>query len=263
MTEPNWKPRSGAIDVAVIDEVAVVTMNRPEKLNALTADMRQDIAAAVRCFGDGSRARGIVLTGAGRAFSAGEDLSAVVEDAGGDIEAAIELFHDITRAVLSTRVPTVAALNGLAVGGAAEMTLCFDARLGSPEAEIFMPENAIGLTISNASSYLLFRLMRAPDALRLVLDSQRIDGRTAIALGLLDEIVDDQSVVDAAISLVRRWDKPGSATMAHLELLRPPLDDVEAAFRRETAAGRAMWRSGAMETGIRRVWGSTAGDGRA
>ena len=254
MTEPNWTSRSGAVDVAVTDDVAVVTIDRPQKLNALTTEMRRDVAAAVRRFGDGRRARGIVLTGAGRAFCAGEDLAEVVDRTA--VDAAIELFHDITRAVLSTRVPTVAALNGLAVGGGAEITFCFDARIGSPEAELFLPENGLGLTISNASSILLPRLLRAGDAMRLVLDARRVDARAAVAIGLLDEIVEEGAVVDAAIALVRRWTEPGSATAAHLELLRPSLEEVEAAFRRETDAGRALWRSGAMEAGVRRFWAS-------
>ncbi|MFD0467518.1 enoyl-CoA hydratase/isomerase family protein [Nonomuraea thailandensis] len=141
------------IDVTVRDEVALITLARPDKLNALTAAMRADLAAAVREHGTGTRGvRGIVVTGAGRAFSAGEDINQAV---GRSLVEEVELFHDMTRAVLETRVPVVAAVNGLAVGGAAEWTLCFDARLGTPAAEYFFPENHIGLSVSNAASYLL------------------------------------------------------------------------------------------------------------
>src|SRR5262249_60482471 len=80
----------------------------------------------------------------------------------GGLIADVELFHDITRAALETELPVVGALNGIAVGGACEMTLCFDARIGTPAAEFFLPENSIGLTISNASSLLLPRLVRHP-----------------------------------------------------------------------------------------------------
>ena len=112
--------------------------------------MRRELAAILRHFGDGHLVRGIVVTGTGRAFSAGLDLEEAAELPPGGLIAAVEMFHDITRAALQTRVPVVAALNGIAVGGAGEMTLCFDARLGTPAAEYFLPENNIGLTISNA-----------------------------------------------------------------------------------------------------------------
>lgn len=104
------------IEITERDEVALITLARPEKLNALTAQMRRDLAAAVRGHGDGKSVKGIVVTGTGRAFSAGEDLR---EAAGKSLLEEVELFHDMTRAVLETRVPVVAAVNGMAVGGAA------------------------------------------------------------------------------------------------------------------------------------------------
>lgn len=243
-------PTSEYIDVDIREDVAVVTMQRPDKLNALTASMRRELAAVIRDFGTGERARGIVLTGAGRAFSAGEDLhEAAGQPAGGLLEE-VELFHDITRAVLQTRVPVVGAINGIAVGGACEVTLCLDVRIGSPRAEFFLPENTLGLTISNASSILLPRLVGGARALRLVLDTDRLGAERALALGLLDEIVDEP--VDAAVRLVHRWTQPGTATAVHLALLRPRLDLVEQAFARETEAARSVDESGIAKAGIRR-----------
>ena len=149
-----------------------------------------------------------MVTGTGRAFSAGLDLKEAPDLPPDGLIADVELFHDITRAALQTRIPVVAALNGIAVGGACEMTLCFDARLGTPAAEYFLPENNIGLTISNASSILLPRLVGSR-AMRLVLESVRIGAADALAIGLLDEIVDPDGLVEAAIGLVHRWTRPG------------------------------------------------------
>ncbi|WP_043621081.1 enoyl-CoA hydratase/isomerase family protein [Nonomuraea candida] len=232
------------IDVTVRDEVAVITLARPDKLNALTAAMRVDLAAAVR--EHGASARGIVVTGTGRAFSAGEDLR---EAAGRSLVAEVASFHDMTRAVLETRVPVVAAVNGLAVGGAAEWTLCFDARLGTPSAEYFLPENRIGLSISNASSYLLPRLLGGR-ALRLVLDAARLSAADALDVGLLDEIVAPEELVEAAIARVRRWTAPGAATAVHLALLRPPPAEVERAFQAETEAAERVEASGIAQAGM-------------
>lgn len=234
------------IDVSVRDEVAVVTLQRPDKLNALTSDMRRQLAAIVRDHGkDG---RGIVVTGTGRAFSAGEDLH---EAAGKSLLDEVALFHDLTRAVLETQVPVVAAINGIAVGGAAEWTLCFDARIGTPAAEYFLPENGIGLSISNASSILLPRLVGGR-ALRLVLDTARLSAQEARTAGLLDDIVAQDDLLDTAVGLARRWSGPGLATAVHLKLLRPSLEEVERAFVAETEAARQVEDSGIAKAGMTR-----------
>ena len=247
----DWGAESGHIEVSVSRAVAVVTLRRPDQLNALTAGMRRELAAILRHFGDGHLVRGIVVTGTGRAFSAGLDLKEAAELPPGGLIADVELFHDITRAALETRVPVVAALNGIAAGGACEMTLCFDARLGTPAAEYHLPENNLGLTISNASSVLLPRLA-GPRALRLVLESARIGAREALAIGLLDEIVDPAGLIEAAIGLVHRWSAPGTATAAHLRLLRPPLAAVEQAMAAETEAASGPDAAGLAATGINR-----------
>lgn len=247
-----WQAQSGHIGVAIRDDVAVVTLQRPAKLNALTVAMRAEIAAILRHFGSGQTGvRGVVLTGTGRAFSAGEDLYAAAEVPPGGMTAEIESFSDITMAALTTRVPVVAAINGIAVGGACEMTLCFDARIGTGAAEFFFPENDIGLTISNAASMLLPRLA-GHKAMRLIMESARISARDALALGLLDEIVEQTMLISAAIQTIHRWTRPGAATAEHLRLLRPPLDDIERAIAAETEATRRTEQAGITRAGINR-----------
>jgi len=246
-----WGAESGHIEVSVPEGVAVVTLARPDKLNALTAAMRRELSAIFRHFGDGHSVRGIVVTGTGRAFSAGLDLAEAAELPPGGLTDDVESFHDMTRAALATRVPVVAALNGIAVGGACELTLCFDARIGTPAAEYFLPENGIGLTISNAASVLLPRLA-GPRALRLVLESARIGAEEALALGLLDEIIDPAGLIGAAIGLVHRWTPPGAATAAHLRLLRPPQAVIEQAMAAETEIASGPDADGLAQAGISR-----------
>ncbi|HEY6297103.1 MAG TPA: enoyl-CoA hydratase/isomerase family protein [Streptosporangiaceae bacterium] len=246
-----WGAESGHIGVAVQDAVAVITLRRPDKLNALTADACRELAAILRHFGGGGSVRGIVVTGTGRAFSAGLDLREAAELPPETLVEHIELFHDITRAALETRVPVVAALNGIAVGGACEMTLCFDARIGTPAAEYFLPENAIGLTISNAASVLLPRLV-GHQAVRLVMESARISAADALAMGLLDEIVEQDVLVESAIAIMHRWTPPGGATAAHLTLLRPPMAEIEQAMAAESEATRATEADGLSRAGINR-----------
>ncbi|WP_237749600.1 AMP-binding protein [Streptomyces sp. SS] len=239
--------------VDVIRDVAVITLRRPSKLNALTVGMRLRLAALIREHGAGERARGIVITGTGRAFSAGEDLSAPPTTFA-EMRETFETFHDVTRAVIETRVPVVAAINGIAVGGASEITLCCDARLGTPQTTFFQPENARGLTISNASSVLLTRIV-SNHAMRIVLGSERIGAEEALRIGLIDQIVEQDDLLDRAIDIVRAWTpEGGNNTALHLALLRPSSEEIERAFVLEDAAADASWNSGALTAGIAGFW---------
>lgn len=240
------------LTVDIIRDVAVITLDRPDKLNALDVATRLQLAERIRTLGSGETVRGIVLTGRGRAFSAGEDLSqAPTTEA--EVHQAFESFHDVTRAILETRVPVVAAVNGLAVGGASEITLCCDARIGTPVAEYFQPENARGLTISNATSLLLRRLV-GNHAMRMVLASPRIAAEEALRIGLLDEVVDPDVLVDHAVDTVHDWTPEGGTTALHLALLRPLLAEVEAAFEREDTAAHEAWTSGLLTAGVAGFW---------
>ncbi|ADG79482.1 AMP-dependent synthetase and ligase OS=Tsukamurella paurometabola (strain ATCC 8368 / DSM /CCUG 35730 / CIP 100753 / JCM 10117 / KCTC 9821 / NBRC 16120/ NCIMB 702349 / NCTC 13040) OX=521096 GN=Tpau_2884 PE=3 SV=1 [Tsukamurella paurometabola] len=239
--------------VEMVREVAVITLRRPDKLNALTVGMRRRLAALIREYGTGELARGIVLTGTGRAFSAGEDLSAPPTDFDG-MRDSFESFHDVTRAVIETRVPVIAAVNGIAVGGASEITLCCDARIGAHEARYYQPENSRGLTISNASSLLLTRIVRG-HAMRMILGSEKIGAEEALRIGLLDEVVEQSALVDRAVETIHAWTPEGANTTAlHLGLLRPTVDEIERAFAREDAAADEAWNSGALTAGVQSFW---------
>jgi enoyl-CoA hydratase len=234
------------------DRIAVIRLDRADKLNALSVPMLVDLRSALTRFGSGSDAEAIVLTGTGRAFSAGDDLPATESLGEEEFETLLSGFQELTRAVLGAGVPVVAALNGISVGGAAELTLACDARVGHPGSDYLFPENDVGLTISNGSTYLLPRLVGSR-ALPLVLDGRRIDGNEAHALGLIDHLVGGaEEVVPRAVEVVRHWVERGLATRYHLELLRPPMEEVEAAIARENAIGREAFRAGTAAAGIKR-----------
>jgi enoyl-CoA hydratase/carnithine racemase len=245
-----WASSSGFVDIAHDEDAAIVTLRRSEKLNALTVPMLHDLAAALEAAAASSR--GVVITGQGRAFSAGDDLLATAEVAPEAFEELLASFQTITRTILQTEVPVLAGLNGISVGGAAEITLACDARVGWERSDFLFPENDVGLTISNASTYLLPRLL-GPRALPMVLDGRRISGTEAHALGLIDYMVESrEEVVPKAVEVLKHWVSRGLATRFHLELLRPPFAEVERALERETITGRAAWDAGTAREGIAR-----------
>jgi enoyl-CoA hydratase len=248
----SWRGESGNVALETDDGVAILLLDRPDKLNALTIPMLRDVAEALKFVKTQGDLGGVVLTGAGRAFSAGDDLPATESLRYEDFQELIANFQELTRAVLDTEVPVIAALNGIAVGGAAELTLACDARVGHSGSDYLFPENDVGLTISNASTYLLPRLIGSR-ALPLVLDSRRISGTEAHRLGLIDHFVDSaEEVLPKAVEVARRWVERGLATPFHLKLLRPPLEEVEAAIDRENRVGAEAWDAGTAQAGIKR-----------
>lgn len=249
----SWNTKNDSLQVAHDENVVIITLNRPKSLNALTTELRAELASTIRYFGNPRYSEGIILTGRGRAFSSGQDLKSM-STTEREVLAGIESFNDITRAVLETQVPTVAAVNGLAVGGACEMTLCFDSRIGTDAAEFYLPENSRGLVISNGTSYLLQRLVGPPEAARFLLGSKRIDAKRAQAIGLLDDIVDEGELLREAKGLIKTWNTVGSSTMAHLKLLRPNPDTVEKAMGRETTVAVNVWKTGLTSKGVKAFW---------
>ncbi len=248
----DWTSSSGHVVIERAGGAAVVRIDRPDKLNALTVPMLKDLGSALSSLAEPGEHGGIVLTGTGRAFSAGDDLPATEDLSESDFEELLSSFQDLTRVLLRTQVPVVAALNGIAVGGAAELTLACDARIGGPTSEFLFPENDVGLTISNASTYLLPRIVGAR-AISLVLDARRTSAEQAHSMGLIDHMVaTPEEVLPAAVALVERWTTRGLATRFHLQMLRPDLDEVERAIERENAIGRAAWEAGTAKAGIRR-----------
>lgn len=244
MDELTWQPAGEHLVAARVGDLAVVRIDRAAKLNALSPAMLPDLAVAIR--DHAAAADGLVLTGTGRAFSAGDDLDATADLDRDGFEALIAGFQDLTRAVLDTDVPVIAAINGLAVGGGAELTLACDARIATPDAFFLFPENALGLTISNGSTYLLPRILDA-GALPLILDGGRVEADEALRLGLVTDIAEDP--LEAAIARLARWTAPTAATLWHVRMLRPDRAAVEAAMQRETDIAREVFAAGIATTG--------------
>ncbi|QUL78701.1 enoyl-CoA hydratase/isomerase family protein [Brevibacterium sp. SMBL_HHYL_HB1] len=242
------------IQHTVTDDVAVISLNRPDKLNALNASMLHELADLVQDYGTGDLVKGLVVTGAGRAFSAGHDLAGGNQASSAqEIADSVNAFHNVSRACLRTAVPTIAALNGLAVGGAFEMTLAFDRRIATASAEVFLPENSLGLTVSNASSFLLGKLLSRGDALDFVLGARRVGAEDAKRLGLIDELI-ELDLVSTAIARVHEYTPPNCSTQQHLRLLRPSIREVEEAMENETAEAIAAWETGLTARGNESFW---------
>jgi enoyl-CoA hydratase len=247
-----WAPSSDGIRAELADGVAVLRLSRPDVLNALDLPTLRDLSAAIAWYGSDRRAAGIVLTGEGKAFSAGDDLKASADIERDMFIEIIERFQNVTRAILRAGIPVIAGVNGIAVGGAAEIACACDLRVGCPESDFMFPENFLGLTISNGSSVTLPGLI-GRRATGLVLMGHRIPAGQALSLGLIDVMVDEPDEVESeARRIAAALGEEGRATPLHLAMLRPPFDTTEQALRRERDAAVEAWDRGWVQAGIRR-----------
>jgi enoyl-CoA hydratase/carnithine racemase len=205
--------------------VAVVMIDRPEKRNALTMDLVAELTEHVRSAAEDPEVAGLVLTGNG-AFCAGADLRGVVAqgaDAGNAIRDTIEeVPQQLIRALLDVPVPTVAALNGPAIGMGMDIALACDSRLLSPSGWMMQGWGRVGL-IPGTGGELLLRRLNPSILWRLLEEQQPIHGPRAEAWGL-GEAVEDEDAVESAVRRVRKFaELPRAALITYVQLYRAAL----------------------------------------
>jgi enoyl-CoA hydratase/carnithine racemase len=178
-----------------------VTLNRPDKMNAFNAEMSAELAAAMLALDDDDNTRAIVVTGAGRAFSAGADMGGGptpgTKSAGS--EAALPAAPPLRPWEL--RTPIIAAINGAAVGMGLTYPLMWDIRIAAEDAKLGLVFTRRGLVPEGNASWLLSRLIGASAALELLLTGRIFSGREAAELGLVTRAVPRDDVVETALAL--------------------------------------------------------------
>ena len=179
-----------------IDNVAIITLNRPEARNALTPQMMKELGQAIESCRSGD-VRAVLLSGAGDAFCAGADVKVFVdklENGGSEgiaqhLAEEAGLFHsDVVLALRRLDKPVVAAINGVAAGGGFSLMLACDIRIAASNARFFMAYANIGATADGGSTYLLPRMVGAAKAMDIYLASQPISAESALEMGLVNQV---------------------------------------------------------------------------
>ena len=229
--------RDEPVEYAVGDGVALVTLNRPERLNAWTPPMEAAYARTLRRAAADTDVRAVVVTGAGRAFCAGADTSVLDAIAGagsaeGGISSRRKHLVDFEQAVPK---PVIAAVHGHCVGiGLAHALLC-DVRFTTPTASWSTPFAKLGLVAEQGTAWLLQRVAGYSTAADMLLSGRAVSGEEAYRKGLADHLVDGD-VVDAAVAYAR--DIAENCAPAALATIKSQLSDcAQGDFR--TAADQA------------------------
>ncbi len=188
------------IQYSVTDAVARLTLNRPERLNSFNGEMHAEVREAIgRVAGDGARV--LVLTGAGRGFCAGQDLSerqVAPEGGRADLGASIERnYKPLALSLQRLPLPTVAAVNGVAAGAGASIALACDIVIAARSASFIQAFGKLGLVPDSGATWFLPRLVGNARALGLAMLGERLPAADAAAWGLIWRCVDDESFAAA------------------------------------------------------------------
>jgi len=187
------------------DGVAIVTINRPEKLNALNEKVMQELDAAFAALGADGDVRGVVLTGAGeKAFVAGADIGELSRQSPvGGKEKSIRGQRTLDR-IENLGKPVIAAVNGFALGGGCELALCCHVRVASENARLGTPEVKLGLMCGYAGTQRLARLVGKGRALEMLLTGEPVDAAEAHRIGLVNKVFPKEKLLAEAEALLRK-----------------------------------------------------------
>ncbi len=204
-----------------VDSVAIVTLNRPDKRNALDDGMREALLAELSALANDRRVRSIILTGNGKAFCAGGDIAAMQERAkapAGELafngwsrqqrtHAVLDYLHQLPK-------PVIAAVNGAAAGLGADMALSCDFVVASEQASFTWSYVLRGLIPDGGGMYFLPRRVGLAQAKRLIFSGKTIDAATAQQIGVTDLVVAPSSLLDSARGLAREFAQGSASAIA-------------------------------------------------
>jgi len=246
------------VEVARDGAVQTITLNRPDKLNAFTLGVHEDLQAALEAARDPA-VRTVVITGAGRGFSAGQDLTAFGQ-AGDVAEMLRATYHVNVMAIRSLEKPVIAAVNGVCAGAGLSLACACDIRLAS-DAAFFVPGFVgIGLIPDSGGTYFIQRLLGTPRAFEWMTSNRRLTAAEAHAWRLVDEVVDADSF--AARVAERAADLAAAPTRA-IALTKRLFDDAATSTLEQQLEREAQAQAEATQTDDFREGVAAFGEKRA
>ncbi len=192
------------VEVTKQGNVGIVTMNRPEALNALSSAVFADLTAALDQVEQDDDVYVVIITGAGRAFVAGADIG---EMANMNVEEGLafsELGNSLLMRVDMFPKPTIAAVNGFALGGGCELSLACDIRIASEKAKFGQPEVDLGIIPGFGGTQRMARIIGTGAAMELIYTAETIDAKRAEAIGMVNHVVAPDELMDFALNLANK-----------------------------------------------------------
>jgi enoyl-CoA hydratase len=191
------------LKIEVADAVAVVTVSRPQAMNALNTRFFEEMDALVAEIGGRADIKAVVITGDGKAFVAGADIAEMVAKTPDEARAFSRLGQGTFRSLELLEKPVIAAVNGFALGGGCELALACDFRIASTKAKFGQPEVNLGLIPGYAATQRLPRLVGLGHALYLLMTAEMVGAEDALRMGLVQKVVEPEALLATAVETAK------------------------------------------------------------
>jgi enoyl-CoA hydratase len=188
---------------AVADRIATITVNRPDKLNALNDATIAELGKAIDEVRSRGEIAGAIVTGAGRAFVAGADIAELSSQTPGIAKARAQAGQAVFRRYETSPKPVIAAVNGFALGGGCELALACHIRIASDKAKFGLPEVKLGTCPGFGGTQRLARLVGKGRAIQLITTAEMIDAAEAYRIGIANKVVPGEELMNAATEMMR------------------------------------------------------------
>jgi enoyl-CoA hydratase/carnithine racemase len=244
MTEPY-------IRISVDGAVATLTIARPEKLNALDISMLQELSAACDRIESDGAVRAAILTGEGKAFSAGGDIKAWAGmDPSEFGHSWIRLGHRVFDRLATLRMPLIAAINGHALGGGLELAATADIRIAETQVKIGLPETGLGMVPGWSGTQRLVKRFGAQAVRRMALGGEVLTAEEAAALGIVDQVVETGASVQTAKDYAARIANRGPAATEIAKLMIGVANGEDNGAAVETLGSILVAKTGDLKEGV-------------
>ncbi len=197
--------------VEIDGEIAIVKIDRPDSLNAIDSATIDELDGCLRSLLQDEAVRSIILTGEGKIFVAGADISEMKEKDPVDARAFARKGQALLFFIETMEKPVIAAVNGHALGGGCELAMACDLRIASDRAHFGQPEVKLGLIPGWAGTQRLPRLVGPGKAKEMILTGDPIDAETALRIGLINSVVPHESLMESAVKVARQIASMGTA----------------------------------------------------
>ena len=192
------------VSYEVRDHIAVITINRPEALNALNLDVLKELAQTVDKVEADDSVYVLVVTGAGKAFVAGADIAQMKDMSAAEAKAFGDFGNSVFFKIESISKPVIAAVNGYALGGGCELCMACDIRIAGTKAKFGQPETGLGITPGFGGTQRLPRIVGASKAKELILTAETISADEAHRIGLVSKVVPDEELMAVALDMANK-----------------------------------------------------------
>lgn len=233
------------VELETRGDVAVITLDRPEKLNAISVEMLDGLLDAVESIATSEAIGAAVLAGRGRAFSTGGDITAMHGMDERQFAETIGRYMRVSAAFRACPKPIIGAIHGYALAGGFELALMCDVRFAAVGTRFGLPDTPLGLSPTSGMTYLLPRVVGLGRALHLALSAEEIDADEALRIGLVSRVVEPEQLLEEAEAFARRVASyPRTGVAWTKRTFHDGLDlDFDAATRLETEAEIDGFRS--------------------